>query len=161
MGGFPRGGRREGWGRLRGGVLWEGGKGGGGGGGGGSPLFPPFPASSRRLQLKMYLSQICARQRDNRLGSSMNVFAGPVKLNTGTGAAGLAVSKRSSLRGDVAAALATLRTPHDEFSMFRKFRKSTLSWNVWRVAPPTVKSWRIRRSTLLYHGFDSPNRSAI
>src|SRR5436309_884444 len=104
----------------------------------------------------MYRSPICIRQRDNRLGSSMNVVAGPVKLNTGTGAAGLVVSNRTSLSGDVAAALATFRTPHDEFSMFRKFRTSTLSWNVWRVSPPTVKSCRIRRSTLLYHGLGSP-----
>src|SRR2546422_2936949 len=107
----------------------------------------------------MYLSPICIRQRDNRLGSSMNVVAGPVKLNTGTGAAGLVVSNRTSLSGDVAAALATLRTPHDEFSMFRKLRTSTLSWNVWRVSPPTVKSCRIRdrKSTRLNssHGYIS------
>src|SRR5713226_3671414 len=108
----------------------------------------------------MYLSPICARQRDNRLGSSMKVVAGPVKLNTGTGAAGLVVSNRTSLSGDVAKGFATLRTPHDEFSRFRKFRKSTLSCYLFRVAPPTVKSCRILRSTLLYHGFDSPNRSA-
>src|SRR2546427_3987982 len=57
----------------------------------------------------------------SRLGSSMNVVAGPVKLNTGTGAAGSVVSNRTSLSGDVAAALATLRTPHDEF----RDRKST------------------------------------
>src|SRR2546430_17283963 len=121
-------------------------------------LLPPCPA---RRQLKMYLSPICIRQRDSRLGSSMNVVAGPVKLNTGTGAAGLVVSNRTSLSGDVAAALATFRTPHDEFSMFRKLRMSTLSWNVWRVSPPTVKSCRTRRSSLLDHGFDSPNRSAM
>src|SRR3989442_15733649 len=102
----------------------------------------------------MYLSPSCIRQRDSRLGSSMNVVAGPVKLNTGTGAVGLVVSNRTSLRGDGAAELATLRTPHDEFSMFRKFRLSTLSSNAWRVSHPTVKSRRIRSSPFLYHGFD-------
>src|SRR2546430_13825403 len=115
-------------------------------------LLPPCPA---RRQLKMYLSPICIRQRDSRLGSSMNVVAGPVKLNTGTGAAGSLVSNLTSLSGDVAAALATLRTPHDELSMFRKFRMSTLSWNVWRVSPPPLKACRNRRSTVLYHRVDS------
>ncbi len=56
----------------------------------------------------------------------MKVVAGPVKLNTGTP---VALLNPTSLRGDVAAGLATLRTPQDELIRFPTFKMSTLNSN--------------------------------
>src|SRR5437773_8951603 len=73
-----------------------------------------------------YRRPSCICQRDKRLGSSMKVVAGPVMLNTG---APVTLSNRTRLSGDVAAGLATFRTPQDEFIRFPTFRISTLNSN--------------------------------
>ena len=54
-----------------------------------------------------YRSPTCIRHRDSKLGSSIKVWAGPVKLNRGAPLA----SKSTRVSGEVAAGLATLRTP--------------------------------------------------
>src|SRR3990170_2073239 len=111
----------------------------------------------RQPYSKKYLSPSCARHRENTVGSSMKVSAGPVKLNAGAPLG----SNPVNLRGDVAAELATLRTPQSELIRFPTLSTSRLSWKVCRVMLPNEKSCRIRKSTLLYQGLTAPARSAI
>ena len=99
-----------------------------------------------------------ARHRENSLGSSTNVSAGPVNVNVGSPAS----SKPASESGDRAAGLATFRTPQSELIRLATFWMSRLSWSVF-VVPPVrnERSWRRRRSMFEYHGLTAPKRSAI
>ena len=57
--------------------------------------------------------------------------------------------------------LAIFRTPQSELIRLATLSRSTLSWKLCCCAPPKAKSWRIRRSMLLYQGLTSPKRSEI
>lgn len=56
----------------------------------------------------------------------MYVVDGPVKLNTGAPV----LLNLTSVKGDVAEALATLRTPQFEFNRFAKLSTSSVIWKV-------------------------------